>query len=140
MIVRSDTTLRRIALGQVQLYLGATTVDEVRRYRDIFGGVTLQGATGLRIARDLHRADDLGGVDLDPAVYVNSQATGGPQLCLDLETEPFDWIGAQRDLDLSIIRTAGRRIVAGNIDQVRVELAQPCLPRISVELVLDGGW
>jgi hypothetical protein len=128
----------RTGIGQVQVYLGATSLDEIKRYRELFGGVTLQGVGGLKLAKDLQQAGDLEGVDLDPAVYTAPRA--GSQLQLDLDVAPFDWVAAQLDLGLPVIRTAGHRIRVGDIDQVRVQLARTYATQVSVELVLDGGW
>jgi len=138
-LTRVDRTQRATRLGQVQLYVGSSLdIDDVRRYRDLFGGVTLQGHAGLRIAERLRRDGDLRGVDLDPAVYLDQRVSN--QLTFDFDLEPFDWIRAQRDLGLAVVRSAGRRIRVGRVEDLRHELAVSYASDVRVVLVLDDGW
>lgn len=134
----------RAGLGRVQAYLGQCSAAEAVANRERFGGVTLQGLHGLRIARSLARAGELTGVDLDPAAYL---ARGRPrtpvvagQLGFDLDLPEFDWIEAQAELGLPIVRTPGVRLRAGQVDELKSELHREHLVPVSVTLVLDGGW
>jgi hypothetical protein len=137
----------RSSLGRVQAYLGRCGADEALATRERFGGVTLQGLAGLKVARVLARAGELTGVDLDPATYL---ARGGPrtpavagQLGLDLDLPAFEWVAAQAELGLPVVRTPGPRLRAGRVDELKVELhrdhGDPGVP-VSVTLALDGGW
>lgn len=133
----SATAITR--LGQVQVYLGRTDIDEVRRFRDIFGGVTLQGKNGLRLVKELDRAGELFGVDLDPAVYA-SWKKADEQLSLDLDIPSTDWVRTQADLGLPVIRTAGQRIQVGRADEIRAELEKVYPVPVVTVLALDNGW
>lgn len=125
----------------MRAYLGRCRVDDVLRCRDRFGGVTLQGLAGLRIARYLDRVGELSGVDLDPAAYRNRPAKPSDQLTLPgIECAPFDWVSAQAELDLPVVRTAGARIRVGRVDDLRAELARDYPVPVSVVLALDAGW
>lgn len=121
------------------MYLGRCTVEDVWRCRERFGGVTLQGITGLRIARNLDRMGDLWGVDVDPAAYRNRPAKPSNQLTL-LDVEPFDWVGVQADLGVPVVRTAGPRIRVGDLEGVQRELGRGYRVDVSTVLALDAGW
>jgi hypothetical protein len=130
-----------VSVGRTRAYLGQCRVADVRRCRERFGGVTLQGLGGLKIARYLERAGDLDGVDLDPAVYRSRPAKVSNQLTLPgMDCAPFDWIMAQAELGLPVIRTAGTRIRAGRIDELKAELSQDYPVDVTVVLALDTGW
>jgi hypothetical protein len=136
-----DTSVPRVDVGQVRAYLGRSHVDEVLRYRERFGAVTLQGLGGLRIARALDRMGDLWGVDLDPAGYRARPVKASNQLALPgLDCAPFDWVLAQVDLGLPVVRSAGPRIRVGRRDDLRAELGRSYPVDVSVVLALDGGW
>jgi hypothetical protein len=136
---------RRASLGRVQAYLGRCGAAEALANRDAFGGVTLQGVHGLRIARVLDRAGELKGVDLDPAAYLVRGRAAAPtavqgQLGFDLDLPVFDWVEAQAELGLPVVRTAGPRLRVGQLDELKAELHRDHPVPVSVTLVLDGGW
>ncbi|MFL6123289.1 hypothetical protein [Actinophytocola sp.] len=135
---------RRASLGRVQVYLGRCKADEVIANRERFGGVTLQGLHGLGVAARLARIGELRGVDLDPAVYLARGRTKAPvvegQLGLDLDLPVFDWVTAQAELGLAVVRTAGPRLRVGQVDELKAELQRDYPVPVSVTLVLDGGW
>ncbi len=134
----------RSSLGRVQPYLGRCGAAEAVANRDRFGGVTLQGVHGLGVARVLDRAGELAGVDLDPAGYLARGKARSPvvegQLGLDLDLPAFDWVAAQAELGLPVVRTAGRRLRVGQVDELKAELHREYPVRVSVTLALDGGW
>jgi hypothetical protein len=134
----------RGGLGRVQAYLGRCGAAEALANRERFGGVTLQGLHGLKIARILDRAGELTGVDLDPAAYLARGKPATPvvagQLGLDLDLPVFDWVLAQAELGLSLVRTAGPRLRVGQVDELKAELHREYPVPVSVTLVLDGGW
>src|SRR5689334_5082925 len=103
--------VRRASFGRVQAYLGRCSAAEALANREAFGGVTLQGVHGLKIARVLDRAGELKGVDLDPAAYLARGKAAAPvvagQLGFDLDLPVFDWIEVQAELGLPVVRTAG---------------------------------
>ncbi|HEV7651744.1 MAG TPA: hypothetical protein VGP26_26620 [Actinophytocola sp.] len=136
--------MRGGALGRVQAYLGRTSTAEAVANRDRFGGVTLQGVHGLRVARVLARAGELTGVDLDPAAYLARGKAKPPvvagQLGFDLDLPVFDWVEAQAELGLPVVRTAGPRLRVGQLDALKAELNRDYPVDVSVTLALDGGW
>lgn len=140
----AERRARGAALGRVQAYLGRCGPDDALTQRDRFGGATLQGVPGLRVARALARAGELTGIDLDPAVYLARAHPPAPvvagQLGLDLGLRPFDWVEAQAELGLPVVRTPGPRLRAGRVDELRAELHRDYPVPVSVTLVLDGGW
>jgi hypothetical protein len=132
-------------LDQVKVYLGETSVDEVRRCRELFGGVVLQGVPGLKLASLLSRIEDLNGVEVDPAQYLKPDlkpagADEAPNLSLTLDLQPRDLVRWQHDLGLPVVRTAGRRIRVGRYDDLRAALGVCFDFDVSVLLPLDGGW
>jgi hypothetical protein len=134
----------RSALGRVQAYLGRCGTADAVANRDRFGGVTLQGVSGLRVARVLAQAGELTGVDLDPAAYLARGKAKPPavagQLGLDLDLPTFDWVEAQAELGLGVVRTAGPRLRVGQVDELKAELNRDYPVPVSVTLALDGGW
>lgn len=134
----------RSSLGRVQAYLGRCGAAEAVANRERFGGVTLQGVHGLAVARVLGRAGELTGVDLDPAAYLARGKAAAPvvegQLGLELDLPVFDWVEAQAELGLAVVRTAGPRLRVGQLDALKAELHRDYPVRVSVTLVLDGGW
>jgi hypothetical protein len=135
---------RRASLGRVQVYLGRCGAAEVVANRERFGAVTLQGLHGLGVAARLARVGELRGVDLDPAVYLARGKAKPPaaegQLGFDLDLPVFDWVTAQAELGLPVVRTAGPRLRVGDIDALNAELHRDYPVPVSVTLVLDGGW
>lgn len=135
---------RRASLGRVQAYLGRSGAAEVIANRERFGGVTLQGLHGLGVATRLARVGELRGVDLDPAVYLARGKAKPPvvegQLGLDLDLPVFDWVTAQAELGLPVVRTPGQRLRVGQVDALKAELDRDYAMPVSVTLVLDGGW
>jgi hypothetical protein len=135
---------RRASFGRVQAYLGRCSAAEALANREAFGGVTLQGVHGLKIARVLDRAGELKGVDLDPAAYLARGKAPAPvvqgQLGFDLDLPVFDWVEVQAELGLPVIRTAGPRLKTGDVDALKAELNREYPVPVSVTLVLDGGW
>lgn len=135
---------RRAALGRVQAYLGRCSAAEASATRERFGGVTLQGVHGLKIARVLARAGELSGVDLDPAAYLARGKPATPvvagQLGFDLDLPVFDWVEAQAELGLRVVRSPGPRLRVGQLDELKAELQRDYPVPVSVTLVLDGGW
>ncbi|MGH7686869.1 MAG: hypothetical protein ACREN2_08645 [Candidatus Dormibacteria bacterium] len=128
-------------LGQLQVYLGRCNVEEVRRRRDQFGAVILQGAAGLKVATNLGRLGDLLGVSLDPADYRKiSSASPARSTIPGLELPVFDWVAAQVRLGMSTVRTSSPRIRVGHLDQVKLELSKSYSVPVSVVLALDCGW
>lgn len=144
MVDRPARRAGRRSLGRVQAYLGRCGVGEALAQRQRFGAVTLQGLAGLRVARALARAGELTGVDIDPAAYLARPAARPPvvagQLGLDLELPRFDWVEAQAELGLPVVRTAGPRLRVGQLDALRAELHREYPVPVSVTLALDGGW
>jgi len=134
----------RSSLGRVQAYLGRCGAADAAANRDRFGGVTLQGVQGLKVARVLARAGELTGVDLDPAGYLARGRDRPPvvagQLGLDLDLPVFDWVEAQAELGLAVVRTAGPRLRVGQVDELKAELHRDYPVPVSVTLALDGGW
>ncbi|GAB3458260.1 hypothetical protein [Actinophytocola sediminis] len=134
----------RGGLGQVQAYLGRCAAADALANRERFGGVTLQGLHGLKVARALDRMGELTGIDLDPAAYLARGKPRSPvvagQLGLDLDLPVFDWVEAQAELGLPIVRTAGPRLRVGQVDELTAELHRDYPVPVSVTLVLDGGW
>jgi hypothetical protein len=135
---------RRASLGRVQAYLGRCGADEVIANRERFGAVTLQGVQGLAVATRLARAGELRGVDIDPAAYLARGKPKAPavegQLGFDLDLPVFDWVTAQAELELPIVRTPGPRLRVGQVDELKAELHRDYAVPVSVTLVLDGGW
>ncbi|TDV50788.1 hypothetical protein [Actinophytocola oryzae] len=135
---------RRASVGRVQAYLGRCGAAEVIANRERFGGVTLQGLHGLGVAARLARIGELRGVDLDPAAYLARGRVKAPvvegQLGFDLDLPVFDWVTAQAELGLPVVRTAGPRLRVGDLDGLRAELHRDYAVPVSVTLVLDGGW
>lgn len=135
---------RRASLGRVQVYLGRCGAAEVVANRERFGGVTLQGLQGLAVAGRLARIGELRGVDIDPAAYLARGKAKPPvvagQLGLDLDLPVFDWVVAQAELGLPVVRTAGPRLRVGDLDGLKAELHREYPVPVSVSLVLDGGW
>lgn len=124
-MVRLDSARPKVGLGRIHVYLGRCDVSDVRHYRDLIGGVTLQGLPGLKIARALQRAgDDLRDVDVEPGTYRERRSSPTGQMQLGLDVPAFDWIQAQVDLGLGVIRTPARRIRFGDRDALRAELDQ----------------
>lgn len=136
-----DPGIRR---GQVRAYLGKKCdVEAVRLARGQFGGVVLQGTSGLRVARDLRlRGEDLRGVDVDPAVYLDAEwgSTSPDNLQLDLTSPGEQWVKEQTALGLDVVHTAGGRIRAGRRDALRSALQQSFHEDVVVLLALDTGW
>lgn len=134
----------RSALGRVQAYLGRCGTAEAVANRDRFGGVTLQGVSGLRVARVLAQAGELTGVDLDPAAYLARGTARSPvvagQLGLDLDLPAFDWVEAQAQLGMPVVRTAGPRLRVGQVDELKAELNRDYPVPVTITLALDGGW
>ncbi|MPZ81703.1 MAG: hypothetical protein GEV28_15390 [Actinophytocola sp.] len=134
----------RSSLGRVQAYLGRCSAAEALANRERFGGVTLQGVHGLAVARVLARAGELAGVDLDPAAYLGRGKAKAPvvegQLGLALDLPVFDWVDAQAELGLSVVRTPGLRLRVGQLDELKAALGREYPVKVSVTLVLDGGW
>ena len=133
------------SLGRVQPYLGRCGLADALAHRERFGGVTLQGVSGLAVARKLANAGALSGVDLDPAAYLaRGQAPKPPvvagQLGFDLDLPEFDWVREQAELGLRVVRTPGNRLRAGRLDDLKAELDRDHGVPVSVTLVLDGGW
>jgi hypothetical protein len=128
----------------VQAYLGRCGAAEVIANRERFGGVTLQGLQGLAVAARLARVGELRGVDLDPAAYLARGTPKPPvvegQLGFDLDLPVFDWVIAQAELELPIVRTPGPRLRVGQLDELKAELHRDYPVPVSVTLVLDGGW
>jgi hypothetical protein len=142
MVAQHDVAPARTSLGQIQAYLGRSHVDDVLRSRDRFGAVTLQGLGGLKIAKALLRMGELWGVDLDPATYRDRpEKKASSQLHLPgLDCPPFDWVLAQAELELPVVRTASPRIRVGRVEILRAELARSYPVDVTVVLALDGGW
>jgi hypothetical protein len=140
----ADRRSARSALGRVQVYLGRCGAAEVVANRERFGGVTLQGLYGLGVATRLARVGELRGVDLDPAGYLTRGKAKPPvvdgQLGFDLDLPVFDWVVAQAELGLPIVRTAGPRLRVGQLDALKAELHREYPVPVSVTLALDGGW
>jgi hypothetical protein len=134
----------RSTLGRVQVYLGRCRADEVIANRERFGAVTLQGLQGLGVAARLARVGELHGVDLDPAAYLARGRPAPPvvagQLGFDLDLPVFDWVTAQAELGLPVVRTPGPRLRVGQLDELKAELHRDYPVPVSVTLVLDGGW
>jgi hypothetical protein len=134
----------RSSLGRVHAYLGRCSVAEAVVNRERFGGVTLQGLHGLKVASALARVGELRGVDLDPAAYLARGKPKAPvvegQLGFDLDLPAFDWITAQAELGLRVVRTPGPRLRVGQLDDLKAELHRDYPVPVSVTLVLDGGW
>lgn len=95
----SITTMPTTQTRTVGAYLTSGDVGKVLRVRDRTGHVTVSGRSGAKVLGALAEADDLTGVDFDPAGYVNSGQDEG--------LFPVDWIARQRDLGLSVVRSAG---------------------------------
>jgi hypothetical protein len=135
---------RRASLGRVQVYLGRCGAAEVVANRERFGAVTLQGLHGLGVAGRLARIGELRGIDLDPAVYLARGKAKPPvatgQLGFDLDLPVFDWVTAQAELGLPVVRTPGTRLRVGQVDELKAELARDYPVPVSVTLALDGGW
>lgn len=94
------TTVRPVRLGTVGAYLTSGDADLVRHVRSRVGRVTLSGKAGLRTLSALAKVDDLAGIDLDPACYLDGGAEDG--------LFAVDWIGRQRELGLDVVRSEGR--------------------------------
>lgn len=144
MVDRRVRSAARSSLGRVQAYLGRASTAEALANRDRFGGVTLQGVHGLKVARVLARAGELAGVDLDPAAYLARGRARAPavegQLGFELDLPVFDWVEAQAELGLAVVRTAGARLRVGQVDELKAELHREFPVNVSVTLALDGGW
>lgn len=95
----SITTIRATQIGTVGAYLTSGDVEKVRQVRDRTGHVTVSGRSGAKVLNALAEVDDLVGVDFDPAGYLTSGADDG--------LFEIDWVARQRDLGLSIVRSAG---------------------------------
>lgn len=144
MVDRRARGVARSSLGRVQAYLGRCSAAEALANRERFGGVTLQGLPGLTVARVLARAGELAGVDLDPAAYLARGKAKAPvvegQLGFELDLPAFDWVEAQAELGLSVVRTVSPRLRVGQLDELRAELHREYPVKVSVTLALDGGW
>jgi len=134
-VVAVTTTGRPIALrtGTVAAYTTGTDVALVRQARAAVGRVTLSGRSGLRAIQTLKRQNDLWGVDLDPASY------------LDREPEPdalfpFDWIAIQRELNLPVVRSVGLHARRGDEASLRGAFAGRLDDGTVRTVSLDGSW
>ncbi|MGY4720259.1 YbaB/EbfC family nucleoid-associated protein [Naumannella huperziae] len=92
-------TMKRATTGTVGAYLTSGDVQKVRQVRDRTGNVTVSGRSGAKVLVTLAKNGDLVGVDFDPAGYLNPDP--------DEALFPTDWIGRQRELGLSVIRSEG---------------------------------
>jgi hypothetical protein len=127
-------------IGQVQIYLGQCSVEEVQRRRDQFGAVILQGATGLKVAASLERINDLAGISLDPADYRKNPPAGLVDETIPGLALATDWVAVQEELGIPVVRTSGPRIRIGQVDQIKSELDKSYRVPVSVVLALDQGW
>lgn len=89
-----------IRAGTVGAYITGGDLDLVRDLREVVGHVTVAGKSGLRVLARLHADRDLWGVDLDPACYLDRGEEEDALI-------PIDWIGRQRELKLSVVRSPG---------------------------------
>lgn len=95
----SITTMRATQTGTVGAYLTSGDVEKVRQVRERTGHVTVSGRLGAKVLGALAESGDLVGIDFDPAAYANTEPDDG--------LFPVDWIARQRDLGLSVVRSAG---------------------------------
>lgn len=95
----SITTMRATQTGTVGAYLTSATVEKVQQVLRRTGNVTLSGRSGAKVLGALAELGDLGGIDFDPAGYLDPDADQG--------LFPVDWIARQRDLGLTVIRSEG---------------------------------
>jgi len=107
-------------------------LDPIRRVRATVGRVTLSGPSALKAVAMLADADDLRQVDLDPACYL-SRAPEPDALF------PIDWIGRQRDLGLSVVRSAGAYVPRADERAMRDAFAG-WLPDGTVRVVSLHAW
>lgn len=135
-----DWSVPRIRFGQVKVYLGETSVADVRRCRELFGGVVLHGKSGLRIATTLSQMSDLDGIEFDPAMYLSREISHPAQHTLFTDQSSQDLVRQQHDLGLAVVRSAGRRIRVGRADDLQAALAVSYSFDVSAVLPLDGGW
>lgn len=120
-------------LKAVSAYVTNGDIEQVRRVRGLVGRVTVAGKSGLRVLSKLGRDDDLWGVDLDPAGYLNR------------EPEPdalfaFDWIARQRELGLPVIRSAGLYVPRKDSTALRAAFTDPLASDITRTVSLDAWW
>lgn len=111
----SISTMRATQIGTVGAYLTSGDVEKVLRVRDRTGYVTVSGRSGAKVLSALAEADDLTGVDFDPAGYVNP----GP----DEGLFEIDWIARQRELGLPVVRSAGAFAARNDSGALKVAFA-----------------
>lgn len=89
-------------VGTVGVYATGSSLALVRQARALAGQVTVGGRPGKRALSTLDAEDDLHGVDLDPAAYLDrglEPAQG--------ELFEVDWEARQRSLGLPVVRSDG---------------------------------
>lgn len=119
--------------GLLGAYMSANDLEQVRAVRELTGHVTVHGKTGLKALRRLRLDGDLHDVDLDPAGYLHPLRDEGTLF-------PFDWEACQQELELPVVRSAGRFVRSGNVQQLTEAFTVP-VGRGTVRVVsLDGRW
>lgn len=122
-------------VGAVGLYVAGDDVDLVRRARERTGRVTVCGRPGQRVITKLARADDVGGVDLDPGVYVDHYRAARHQLAfLDV-----DWEQWQHDARLPVVRSAGVYANRADHDALKEAFTTP-IRKDTTRVVSAHSW
>jgi hypothetical protein len=120
-------------VGTVGAYMTGNDVAQVRQVREIAGRVTVTGQSGLRALAKFQRDGDLWGVDLDPACYLER----GPE---QVGLFPFDWIGRQRELGLSVVRSPGVHVPRADDLALRAAFAESLPDGTARTVSLDSTW
>lgn len=131
-----DSTIRttaRLRTGVVSAYVGGGDVALVRRARSLAGRVTVSGKAGLKTLTALADEDDAHDVDFDPAGYAQRDE---PQLALFER----DWTSRQRDLGLSVIRSAGCYVPKGDEQSLKRAMTEPVGDGVVRVLSLHESW
>lgn len=123
----------RVRTGQVSAYVGQGDAEFVVRTRATIGRVTVSGKNGLKILASLAEREDLHGIDLDPAGYLDSDSD---QLALF----PPDWTGRQRDLGLPVVRSQGRYVPRGDEDALKCAMSVPVADDVVRVVSLHQAW
>jgi hypothetical protein len=123
----------RSRLGAVTAYATGSDLTALRVARKVVGRVTVSGRSGLRALTELERLDDLGGVDLDPAGYLDREPEQASLFEVDI-------VARQRELGLDPIRSPGNFVPWNDELALRAAFAGN-LPAEVVRVVsLDGRW
>jgi hypothetical protein len=120
-------------VGTVGAYTTGSDLELVRHVRGIVGRVTVCGKPGLRALASLAKADDLYGVDLDPAGYLGRDSGQG-------ELFGIAWEAEQRRLALPVVRSAGVFVNKADHGSLKKAFSVAVDPGTVRVVSLHGRW